>query len=246
MSIKIAILGDFRPGHATHMALNRSLEHVRGCFGKKIQFDWIDTDKMNAARAFDRQYNGLWIAPGSPYKDMQNVLGTISYARQRNIPAFGNCGGFQHMIIEFARNVCGIAGAGHEETNPDSGELLISRLSCSLVGKEEELTLTGTGSTLSGIIRKDKFVVKYSCNFGLNANYLAILESNGLKFTAISPDGQFRAFELPGHPFFLGTLFQPALTSTMDEPHPLNTAYSLDRFTAGALIDEHGAAAVAH
>lgn len=222
MTKKIAILGDFNPVYSTHQALNNSTRHIRPLLTEEIQFDWIATDIFNPQIIFGEQnYKGLWIAPGSPYKDMQNVLDAITYARQNYIPTLGNCAGFQHMLIEFARNVCGITGAGHEETNPESQDLLITRLSCSLVEQEEELTITDINSILFSIVKKKRLLGKYFCNYGLNNTYAGTLKSHGLKFTAISPDNQFRAFELDKHPFFIGTLFQPALTSSTDAPNPI-------------------------
>lgn len=221
MTYKIAILGDFNPVYSTHHALNDSIRQIKRIFEEEIQFDWISSDILNFKTAFNKMYCGLWIAPGSPYKDMKNVLNTITYARQNNIPTFGNCGGFQHMVIEFAREVCGITNADHEETNPNSSDLLISKLSCSLVEQEEELTITDTNSILYDTIKKEKLLGKYFCSYGINSKYVDTLKSNGLKLTAISADGQARAFEIKSHPFFVGTLFQPALTSTFDEPNPL-------------------------
>lgn len=221
MVYKIAILGDFNPIYSTHHALNDSIRQVRRIFKDELQFDWIASDTLNSKIVFQNMYCGLWIAPGSPYKDMGNVINTITYARENNIPTFGNCGGFQHMIIEFARNVCGIANADHEETNPNSTDLLISKLSCSLVEQEEELEITDTNSLLFDAIKKEKLLGKYFCNYGINDKYADRLKLNGLKLTAISADGQVRAFEIERHPFFVGTLFQPALTSTNVEPNPL-------------------------
>ena len=225
MLYKIAILGDFNPIHSTHHALNDSIRQVKKLFTDEIQFDWISTDIFNCKIAFDNLYSGLWIAPGSPYKDMQNVLDIIKYVRTNNIPTLGNCGGFQHIIIEFARNVCGITLADHEETNPGSPDLLIAKLSCSLVEQQEQLTICDKTSLLFNIIQQEQLTGKYFCSYGLNKSYINQLKSNGLKITALSSDGEVRAFEIANHPFFVGTLFQPALTSTADEPSPIITAF---------------------
>lgn len=218
---KIAILGDFNPIYSTHHALNDSIRQVQKILKDEVQFDWIATDIFNYKTAFKKMYSGLWIAPGSPYRNMENVINTITYVRENNIPTLGNCGGFQHMIIEFARNVCGITNADHEETNPNATDLLISKLACSLVEQEEELRITDTNSLLFDTIKREKLLGKYFCSYGINGKYIDNLKANGLKLTAISPDGQVRAFEIDKHPFFIGTLFQPALTSTIDEPNPL-------------------------
>src|SRR5687768_6308913 len=112
---RIAILGDFNPVYATHHALNDGILQVSNHLGEFVQCDWIGTDIFNTKVVFEKGlYSSLWIAPGSPYKDFQNALEVIRYARTNDIPTLGNCGGFQHMVIEFARNVCGIVNAGHE------------------------------------------------------------------------------------------------------------------------------------
>lgn len=236
MVFKIAILGDFNPAYSTHHALNDSIRQLKNLFQEETQFDWISSDTMNFKAAFHNMYCGLWIAPGSPYKDMDNVLNTITYTRENNIPTFGNCGGFQHMIIEFARKVCGITNAGHEETDPNSSDLLISKLSCSLVEQEEELKIIDTNSILFDTIKEESLLGRYFCSYGINSKYINTLELNGLKLTAMSEDGQVRAFEINSHPFFVGTLFQPALTSTFDEPNPLIVKFvkhSIGRQRAG-------------
>lgn len=222
---KIAVLGDFNPGYSTHHALNDSIRTITKMIDGEIQFDWIGTDIFDPTTAFKNLYCGLWIAPGSPYINMENVLNAITYARENNIPTLGNCGGFQHMVIEFARNVCGIANAGHEETNPGAEDLVIAKLSCSLVEQQEELTLVDTDSILYNAIQRSRLVGKYYCSYGLNSRYIDTLTSHGLSLTAITADGQIRAFEIKKHPFFVGTLFQPALTSTMEEPDPVITAF---------------------
>lgn len=218
---RFAILGDFNPIYATHLALNESIRNITNLSDKEIQFDWIGTDIFNCRTAFKDQYCGLWIAPGSPYKDMKNVMQTITYVRENKIPTLGNCGGYQHMIIEFARNVCGIKDADHEETNPAAEDLVIAKLSCSLVEQQEKLKIIDTNSILFNVIKRIDFIGKYFCSYGINSKYLDSLKSHGLALTSQSHDGQIRAFEIKSHPFYVGTLFQPALTSTKNKPNPI-------------------------
>jgi CTP synthase (UTP-ammonia lyase) len=218
---KIAILGDFNPIHATHHALNDSARQVSKYLNQEIQFDWISTDTFDCTVVFKNNlYSGLWIAPGSPYKDMENVLKAIRYTRENNIPTFGNCGGFQHMIIEFAKNVCNIEQADHQETNREAEHLLITKLSCSLKGEQEELEIIDKQSFLYKTLGKENLLVSYYCSYGINNQYLDVLKSNGLSFTAQAGE-HMRAFEIKSHVFFVGTLFQPALTSTEENPNPI-------------------------
>jgi len=163
---KIAILGDFNPIYETHHKLNESTRDVQKFLRTEIQFDWIATDTFNSNIVFEKfQYKGLWIAPGSPYRDMRNTIDTITYARENMIPTFGNCGGFQHMIIEFAKNVCGVTNADHEETNPDSSDILIKRLTCSLKGESEALRIIDESSVLYKSYGKKGDTISTSFNF---------------------------------------------------------------------------------
>jgi CTP synthase (UTP-ammonia lyase) len=221
MSSKIAVLGDYDPSHMTLRAINDTFIPISKLLNRDIRFDWFDTDKFNCEMAFSGGYSGMWVTPGSPYKDMENVLNAISYTRKNNIPTFGNCGGFQHMAIEFARYVCQINMADHEETNPAGDQLIIVKLACSLVEQSEVLKIVRKDSILYGIINTEQFIGRYFCSYGINDQYIKTLESNGLVFTAASEDGQMRAFEIKSHPFFLGTLFQPALSSGENELNPV-------------------------
>lgn len=221
MTYRIAILGDFNPIHSTHHALNDSIRHIQKWFDKKIQCDWISTDIFDCQKVFNGLYSGLWIVPGSPYRSMESVIDAIYYTRTRGIPTLGTCAGFQHMLIEFARNACGIKNADHEETSISSSNFVISKLSCSLVKQKEKITIIDKRSTLFRLIKKKQFTGKYFCNYGLNNNYVDILKQNGCSVTAVSPDGEVRAFEIKSHPFFLGTLFQPTFASSYKNPNPI-------------------------
>jgi CTP synthase (UTP-ammonia lyase) len=221
-SSRIAILGDFNPIYKTHHALNESIFQVNKYLGTFVPCDWISTDVFDTNVVFGKGlYSSLWIAPGSPYKDFNNVLDVIRYVRVNKIPTLGNCGGFQHMVIEFARNVCDIAHADHEETSDNAQDLVIHKLACSLAGLEENLTITDKQSIIYSILKNDDFAARYFCSYGLNEKYVDVLQKHGLTFTSRSDEGAIRSFELKSHPFFVGTLFQPALVSSEHEPNPI-------------------------
>src|SRR5208282_6192757 len=81
----------------------------------------------------------LLCSPGSPYKSLDGALAGIRYARENKVPFIGTCGGFQHLVIEYARNVMGFKDAAHAESDPYASCLFITPLSCSLVGKTMEV-----------------------------------------------------------------------------------------------------------
>src|SRR6267154_5999313 len=123
----IAVIGDYNPSNSTHVATNHALEHMNDFLHAGINAEWVPTDRINNEfLAITEKYDGFLISPGSPYKDMNAVLMIIHYAREHKIPTLGTCGGFQHMVIEFARNVLDITDAQHAEEDPYASTLVIN------------------------------------------------------------------------------------------------------------------------
>ena len=183
---------------------------------------WLSTEEIDET-LFER-FSGIWVAPGSPYKNMDKTLWAIRYARENGVVCFGTCGGFQHMIIEYARNVLGFKDATHAEYDPYASKLFISQLTCPLAGREMQLTFS-SGSRVAEIYGATSATEEYYCNFGVNPTYISLLKNGPLKITGSDSEGEIRVIELPGHPFFLGALFVPQTRSTAAQPHPLVTAF---------------------
>ena len=149
-------------------------------------------------------------------------------------PFIGTCAGFQHAVLEFARNVLGIDGGMHAEYDRDASNLIITPLACSLVGQKLAIRLK-SGSRAASFYGATEIVEAYYCNFGLNPEYREALESAGLVISGWDDTEAFpladpgtaeaRVLELPDHPFFLATLFVPQTASTPERPHPLITAF---------------------
>ena len=188
----------------------------------EITADWISTDDIDH-KLFER-YSGIWIAPGSPYKNMDKTVWAIRYARENNIPCFGTCGGFQHMVIEYARNVLGFKDAQHAEYDPYASSLFISQLSCSLAGREMQLEFAPE-SKIAKIYGSLSAQEDYYCNFGVNPDCIGDLKQGLLNISGSDAEGEIRVIEDPDHPFFIGTLFVPQMRSTAEKPHPLVTAF---------------------
>lgn len=112
MTTVIAVLGDRDPAQLTHRELDSALDLLPA----GVDARWVATDSPEAASidAFD----GLWVVPGTPYRDDDAALIAIEHARLNGMPILGTCGGFQYMLVEFARNVSGIAEAAYAETDP--------------------------------------------------------------------------------------------------------------------------------
>ena len=219
---KIGIIGEYDANFDPHPATNCAIEHSRAALAKDVAYEWVSTSELN--EGFHERFSGLWVAPGSPYKDMEKALRAIRFARENRVPTFGTCGGFQHMMVEYARNVLGITDAQHAEYDPYASRLFISELVCSLAGRQMELRLLA-GSTVAEIYGTTEVTEQYYCNFGLNPEYLDQIRSGPLQIAGSDSEGEVRVIELPGHPFFIGTLFVPQMLSTPNRPHSLVSAF---------------------
>lgn len=214
----IALLGEFTPTFKPHIATNESIQHATAALRVAVAADWVSTDNIDET-LFER-VSAIWVAPGSPYRNLERTLWAIRYAREHGIPCFGTCGGFQHMVLEYARNVLGFKDARHAEYDPYASVLFVSRLECSLAGREMQLTFV-PGSGVAEIYGSLSATEQYYCNFGINPAKVCLLKSGELQITGSDPEGEIRVIELPQHPFFLGTLFVPQARSTLGNPHPL-------------------------
>jgi CTP synthase (UTP-ammonia lyase) len=168
--------------------------------------------------------DGLWCVPGSPYRDMEAALAMIRFARERGVTFLGSCGGFQHALIEYARNVAGLSGAEHAESSPDAELLVIEPLACSLVGAEGEI-LPLPGTMLAGIYGEGEHRERYHCSYGLAPQYRYLTDAGDLRAAALDDEGELRAVEMEAGPFWLATLYQPELSSPPGSPHPVIAAF---------------------
>ena len=218
--IRVAIVGDYQPENVTHTATGKAIEYTARHLGLTARAEWIPTDTIADPSLTLAPFQALWIAPGSPYRSLDGALAAIKYARLSGIPLIGTCGGFQHIVLEYARNVLGFTDADHAESNPYASRLFITALSCSLVGKSVSVEIAA-GSIASRCYQSPEATEDYYCNFGLNRDYEKTLEDGGLKIAGRDSDGEARIVELPNHPFFVGTLFVPQTRSTESNPHPI-------------------------
>jgi CTP synthase (UTP-ammonia lyase) len=222
----IALVGDYAPSVLAHQAIPRALESIRTSDGLDLMWRWVGTPEVTDAPRDLAEFSAVWVVPASPYKNMAGALAAVRWARETRRPFLGTCGGFQHALIEFARNVAGLADADHAETNPSGSLLVVTQMSCSLDSQAAPLHFT-PGSLIHRAYGSATAKEGYRCSFGPNPAYRETLERAGLRFTAFDDDGAIRAAELPQatHPFFVGTLFQPERAALRGETPPLVRAF---------------------
>lgn len=222
--LSIGIIGDYNPSSETHAATNRAFHHAAIHLGASIDMEWVSTPALQE-QTEDRldRFDVILCAPGSPYRSRRGALNGIRFAREGDRPFLGTCGGFQHTVLEYARNVMGIKGAEHAEEHPDAPNLFITPLSCSLVGKVEEVRLS-PGSRAFGVYKAPQTLERFYCSYGLNPARRTEVEQAGLCSSGFDNIGEVRILELPKAHFFLATLFVPQASSTENRPHPMINA----------------------
>jgi CTP synthase (UTP-ammonia lyase) len=224
----IAVVGDRSPGLEPQDAIEPAIRHAASSLPVPCPaVRWIDTTVLErAGPAVLDGTAGVWVAPGGPFRSLDGALSGIRWARERSIPLIGTCGGFQLAIVEFARNVLGVATAAHAEYDDPAGtgELFIDELLCSLVGQSMRVQVVDP--ELRGWYGTATPIERYYCRFGLDPRWREPLERAGLLVAGIDrADGDVRIMRLVEHPFFLLTLFVPQTSSEPGAPHPLVTSF---------------------
>ena len=224
MKLSLAVIGDFNADFKPHPATNEALTDAANTLDFALTINWLPTRSLIERNDSLQDFDGFLIAPGSPYESMKGALNAIEFGRTTPRPVLGTCGGFQHIVIEYARNVLNFEDAEHAEYNPYASNLLISKLECSLAGQFLAIEIK-EDSNVFRIYGKRSIKEHYYCNFGLNPEYQEILDKGGLRVVGMDQNNEARILELPDHPFFVATLFVPQLNSSYADPHPLLVAF---------------------
>ncbi len=209
--------------------------------GVDIDINWFNSKKLEGKGAKDiavlKEFDGIVVPGGFGSSGIEGKINAIRYAREQGIPFLGLCYGMQLASIEYARNVCGIAGATSYELDPDAKDKVIT-----IMPAQEKLLRDGNygGSMRLGaypaVVREGTLAHKiygtteiserHRHRYELNPEYGNVLEENGLVISATSPDGVLaEIIELPDHPFFLATQFHPEMKARPLDPHPIFTEF---------------------
>jgi CTP synthase (UTP-ammonia lyase) len=184
-----------------------------------VKTEWVETSQIELDSGVLDRYDGIMLPPAMPYASEEGALNAISYARAKNIPMLGTCGGFQYTVIELARSLLGIACAQHAETHPDGENLLVTPLACSLVGQAHPIRVE-RDSLAGDLYRVGESVEPFFCSYGVSPTHRKSLQQSGVRFTGFDGDGEPRILELPSNDFFLATLYVPQARKD-PERHPI-------------------------
>jgi CTP synthase len=230
--VTIGIVGKYVTFEDSYKSLNEALSH--GGFGNdvKVVRRWIESDELDSLNAAEKLggVDGILVPGGFGSRGTSGMVAAAEYARKTGIPYFGICYGFQWAVVEFARNVCGLAGASSTEVDPETPHRIIYKLQ-DLLGVEE---MGGTmrlgsyvcrlkpGSRAAAIYGVSEVSERHRHRYEFNQAYLETIERHGLVVSGLTPDGKFvEIAELPEHPWFVAVQYHPEFKSTPLTPHPL-------------------------
>jgi CTP synthase len=234
--INIGLVGKYVEYEDSYKSLKESLLHGGLAHNVKVNISWIEAERLKwpDAQAELRKFDGILVPGGFGRRGVEGMLQAIRFAREEKVPYFGICLGMQTLVIEFARNVCGLENANSTEFDPATADRVIYKLR-ELKGVDE---LGGTmrlgayecqladGSFARAAYGKKDIQERHRHRYEFNREYEDILKKHGLKLTGETPDGVYvEICELQDHPWFLGCQFHPEFKSKPLEPHPLFRAF---------------------
>lgn len=217
-SLHIALVGDYNADVIAHQAIPLAIDDAAAVLDLAAQYHWLATRDIKSEDDL-AGYDAIWLVPASPYENIDGALLAARYARQNAIPFLGTCGGFQHAILEYARNVMGWEDAAHAEMD-NEGRMVIAPLACSLVEKNDVIELRAN-THIARAYGKESIEEGYHCNYGIATDFALALENEPLHVTGWDEEGEIRAVELVTHPFFVATLFQHERNALAGRPAPL-------------------------
>ena len=231
-SVDIAIVGKYVALHDAYLSVVEALKHGGIANRVKVNIHWIEAEEITRENVelLLGDMQGLLVPGGFGRRGTEGKIEAIRFARERNIPFLGICLGMQLAIVEFARNVIGIADANSIELDPETKNPVIALM-------PEQNGVENLGGTLRlGAypceLSKDSLAEKlyktshiserHRHRYEVNNEYRFLLEANGLLLSGLSPDQRIvEMIELPEHPFFIATQAHPEFKSRPNRPHPL-------------------------
>jgi CTP synthase len=234
--VSIGLVGKYVEYEDSYKSLKESLLHAGIAHRARVNIEWIESEQMNypECREYLTGFDGILVPGGFGKRGIEGMLDAIRCAREERIPYFGICLGMQTMVIEFARNVCGLAEADSTEFNPATPHRVIFKLR-ELKGVDELGGTMRLGAYPCRLAAESLAEAAYGVRdiserhrhrYEFNREFESILTTYGLRLTGQTPDGVYvEICELPDHPWALGCQFHPEFKSKPLEPHPLFTAF---------------------
>jgi CTP synthase len=232
--VRIGIVGKYVELKDTYKSLIEALKHAAAENKVKLEIEWINSEQLENGNyenvLKEANIKGIVVPGGFGTRGIEGMINAVKFARENRVHFLGLCLGLQVAVIEFARNVCNLAGANSSEFDPNTPYPVIDKM-------ESQKNLTQLGGTMrlgaqKAILKEDSLTYKiygtkeiserHRHRYEVNSQFVPIFEANGLKFSGTSPTGELVEFmEIENHPFFVVTQAHPEFKSRPLSPHPL-------------------------
>jgi CTP synthase len=234
--VEIALIGKYIELQDSYKSITEAFIHAGSTHETKVKVRWIHSEGLTPKNVEKKLkgVNGILVAPGFGDRGIDGKIKAVQYARENNIPFFGICLGMQMAVIEFAKNVLGLADAFSTEMKKDCKNPVINLM-------ESQKDVTEKGGTMRlgawdcklikdsnafNAYQSENISERHRHRFEFNNDYLEQIELKGMKATGFNPKtGLVEVVEIPSHPWFVGVQYHPEYKSTVLKPHPLFVAF---------------------
>ncbi len=233
--VTIGLVGKYIKYKDSYKSISEAFIHAGAVNNAHVQIVWVDSESVNAENVQDKLagLNGILVAPGFGSRGIEGKIAAIQYVRENGIPFFGICLGMQCAVIEYARNVAGLADANSTEFKKTKHNVI------DLMPDQRGVTNKGGTMRLGAYpaqlaprslafkaYKQHTISERHRHRYEFNNDYRDALTMAGMKLSGMSPDGRLvEIIEVPNHPWFLGVQFHPELMSRAVTGHPLFTAF---------------------
>lgn len=230
--VRIGLVGKYVELPDAYKSISEAFIHAGAKNECKVTVKCIHSESITTENVSEklRGLHGILVAPGFGSRGIEGKIEAIRYVRENNIPFFGICLGMQCAVVEYGRNVLGLANAHSTEMDEDTDNAVISMM-------EEQKKIKNKGGTMrlgayacnikkgtkaASIYGKSHITERHRHRYEFNNQFLEKFEKAGMIASGINPDNNLvEIVELKNHPFFVAGQFHPELKSTVDNPHPL-------------------------
>ena len=230
-SVNIGLVGKYVGLHDAYLSVAEALRHAGYLHNTHIKIHWIDSENLSFSNIDEilSPLDGILVPGGFGGRGIEGMIMAAEYARVHAIPYFGICLGMQIAVIEYARNVCGIADANSGEFDEQCAHKVIDFMP----GQSDDIDKGGTlrlgaypcvigeGTAMERCYGKREISERHRHRYEFNNEYREVMTNNGLTLSGTSPDGRLvETVELTERPFHIGVQYNPEFKSRPNKPHP--------------------------
>ncbi len=231
-TVRIGLVGKYVELQDAYKSINESLLQAATYNGCKLDLVYVHSEKVNPDNVDEKlcDMDGVIIAPGFGQRGIEGKFVALKWCREHDVPTFGICLGMQCMVIEFARNVLGMADANSTEMDPGTQhkviDLMEEQKSISNMGGTMRLgaydCVLRSGSKAAQAYGKEHVSERHRHRFEFNDEYRGQYEAAGMQCVGENPKTHLvEVVELPDHRWYIGTQYHPEYNSTVLSPNPI-------------------------